>query len=77
MRGCIPAQRKDHAHCWQKYVESFAHPRSRSRCHGDSQRTGPGLEADLSYEAPGIHDMDQKIYQEGVNQIIYYQADRQ
>ena len=58
MRGCIPAQRKDHAHCWQKYVEFFAHPRSRSRCHADSQRIGLESEADLSCEAPGIHGMD-------------------
>jgi len=58
MHGCNPAQRRGHAHCWQKYVESFVHPRSRSRYHADLQRIGPELEVGLSYEAPGIHDTD-------------------
>ena len=76
MHGCSPAQRIDHAHCWQKYVESFAHPRLRSHCHVDSRRIGLGLEAGLSCEAPDSHDTDQKIYQEEADQTIYYQADR-
>ena len=76
MRGCILVQRRDRAHYWKKYVESFARPRLRSRCHVDFQRTGPGLEVDLSCEAQDIHDTDQKIYQEEADQITYYQTDR-